>query len=80
MRSVPFNKTETTVTFIQMEFWLSQKLHIETGLALNTTSYTLANVFAGTQANKEPILLDQCGLRDLACLINDNGKNLLCFG
>ncbi|TDE04297.1 TonB-dependent receptor family protein [Flavobacterium sandaracinum] len=31
--------------FLQMELWLSQKLHLESGLALNTTSYSLQNVF-----------------------------------
>lgn len=31
--------------FIQMELWISEKLHLETGLALNTTQYSLEDVF-----------------------------------
>lgn len=63
--------------FIQIEFWLSQKLHIETGLALNTTSYTLANVFAGTQANKEPYTFGSVWSPRLGLSYKlDNGKNL----
>jgi iron complex outermembrane receptor protein len=63
--------------FIQIEFWLSQKLHVETGLALNTTSYTLANVFAGTQANKEPYTFGSVWSPRLGLSYKlDNGKNL----
>jgi len=40
--------------FLQMELWLSQKLHLESGLALNTTSYSLQNVFENRTATKEP--------------------------
>ena len=40
--------------FIQMELWLSSKLHLETGLALNTTSYTLENGFEDSNPKKEP--------------------------
>lgn len=31
--------------FLQMEFWLTKKLHLETGMALNATKYTLKDVF-----------------------------------
>jgi iron complex outermembrane receptor protein len=31
--------------FLQMEFWLSKNLHLETGIALNTTKYSLEDVF-----------------------------------
>lgn len=31
--------------FLQMELWISEKLHLETGLALNTTKYSLEDVF-----------------------------------
>lgn len=36
--------------FLQMEFWLTRKLHLETGIALNTTKYSLKDVF---QTNPE---------------------------
>jgi iron complex outermembrane receptor protein len=31
--------------FLQMEVWLSKNLHLETGIALNTTKYSLEDVF-----------------------------------
>ncbi|MDI6032432.1 TonB-dependent receptor [Flavobacterium sp. LB2P84] len=31
--------------FLQMELWISEKLHMETGVALNTTKYSLEDVF-----------------------------------
>ncbi len=63
--------------FIQMEFWLSQKLHVETGLALNTTSYTLANVFTAANANKEPYTFGSVWSPRLGLSYKlDNGKNL----
>lgn len=63
--------------FIQMEFWLNQKLHVETGLALNTTSYTLANVFTGGHANKEPFTFGAVWSPRLGLSYKlDNGKNL----
>ncbi|MBA4316863.1 MAG: TonB-dependent receptor [Flavobacterium sp.] len=31
--------------FLQMEFWLFKNLHLETGIALNTTKYSLEDVF-----------------------------------
>ena len=31
--------------FLQMELWISAKLHLETGVALNTTKYSLEDVF-----------------------------------
>ena len=40
--------------FLQMEFWLSKNLHLETGIALNTTKYSLEDVFqtnSGSQNN-----------------------------
>ena len=63
--------------FIQIEFWLSQKLHVETGLALNFTSYTLANVFTGANANKEPYTFGSVWSPRLGLSYKlDNGKNL----
>lgn len=38
--------------FLQMEFWLTKKLHLETGIALNSTQYSLKDVFnANSQKN-----------------------------
>jgi len=34
--------------FLQMEVWLSKKLHVETGIALNTTKYSLEDVFSNS--------------------------------
>ncbi|RTY76394.1 TonB-dependent receptor family protein [Flavobacterium sp. LS1R10] len=31
--------------FLQMEFWISEKLHLETGVAFNTTKYSLKDIF-----------------------------------
>lgn len=31
--------------FLQMELWISEKLHLETGVAVNTTKYSLKDVF-----------------------------------
>ena len=39
--------------FLQMELWLSQKLHLESGLALNTTSYSLQNVFENNSGGQK---------------------------
>ena len=39
--------------FLQMELWLSQKLHLESGLALNTTSYSLQNVFENNSSDQK---------------------------
>ncbi|SHM41463.1 TonB-dependent receptor family protein [Flavobacterium xanthum] len=39
--------------FLQMELWLSQKLHLESGLALNTTSYSLQNVFENNSSGQK---------------------------
>jgi len=36
--------------FLQMEVWLSKNLHLETGIALNSTNYSLEDVF---QTNSE---------------------------
>ena len=38
--------------FVQMDFSLSPKWHLETGLALNTTQYTLEDLFDATAAPK----------------------------
>lgn len=34
--------------FLQMEFWLTKKLHLETGIALNRTKYSLKDGFIST--------------------------------
>ncbi|HSN47462.1 MAG TPA: TonB-dependent receptor, partial [Flavobacterium sp.] len=34
--------------FLQMEVWLSKNLHLETGIALNTTKYSLEDVYANS--------------------------------
>lgn len=39
--------------FLQMELWLSQKLHLESGLAMNTTSYSLQNVFENNSSDQK---------------------------
>lgn len=36
--------------FLQMEVWLSPKLHLETGIAFNTTKYSLEDVFANSNS------------------------------
>lgn len=38
--------------FVQMEVWLSKKLHLETGIALNTTKYSLEDVFQAGSTNQ----------------------------
>lgn len=41
--------------FLQMELWISKKLHLETGVALNTTKYSLEDVFENNSgAQKMP--------------------------
>ncbi|RTY96065.1 TonB-dependent receptor [Flavobacterium sp. GT3R68] len=37
--------------FLQMEIWLLSSLHLETGIAFNTTKYTLNDVFENTPEN-----------------------------
>ncbi|MFE3872263.1 TonB-dependent receptor domain-containing protein [Flavobacterium sp. ZS1P70] len=39
--------------FLQMEFWISKKLHLETGLALNTTKYSLEDVFENNSGGQK---------------------------
>lgn len=39
--------------FLQMEVWLSKNLHLETGIALNTTKYSLEDVFQNNSGNQE---------------------------
>jgi iron complex outermembrane receptor protein len=39
--------------FLQMELWVSQKLHLETGLALNTTKYSLEDVFENNSGGQK---------------------------
>ena len=39
--------------FLQLELWLSQKLHLESGLALNSTSYSLQNVFENNSSDQK---------------------------
>lgn len=36
--------------FLQMEIWLAKNLHLETGIALNTTKYSLQDVFINSNA------------------------------
>ena len=38
--------------FLQMELWLSEKLHLETGIALNTTKYSLEDLFQTGSGNQ----------------------------
>lgn len=38
--------------FVQMEVWLSKKLHLETGIALNSTEYSLEDVFQAGSTNQ----------------------------
>jgi len=38
--------------FMQLEVWLSKKLHLETGIALNTTQYSLNDVFLTNTDNQ----------------------------
>ena len=38
--------------FVQMEVWLSKKLHLETGIALNTTKYSLEDVSQTNSGNQ----------------------------
>jgi iron complex outermembrane receptor protein len=39
--------------FLQMALLLSEKLHLETGLALNTTKYSLENIFENNATSKK---------------------------
>ncbi|WKL42494.1 TonB-dependent receptor [Flavobacterium sp. ZE23DGlu08] len=39
--------------FLQMELWISEKLHLETGVALNTTKYSLENVFENNSGGQK---------------------------
>ena len=39
--------------FLQMELWISKKLHLETGLALNTTKYSLEDVFENNSGGQK---------------------------
>ncbi len=39
--------------FLQMELWISEKLHLETGVALNTTKYSLEDVFENNSGGKK---------------------------
>jgi iron complex outermembrane receptor protein len=38
--------------FLQMEVWLSKNLHLETGIALNSTQYNLEDVFQTSSENQ----------------------------
>jgi iron complex outermembrane receptor protein len=40
--------------FLQMELWISEKLHLETGVALNTSKYSLEDVFQNNSLGKKP--------------------------
>ena len=39
--------------FLQMEFWISEKLHLETGVALNTTKYSLEDVYENNSVGQK---------------------------
>lgn len=39
--------------FLQMELWISEKLHLETGVALNTTKYSLEDVFENNSGGQK---------------------------
>ncbi len=39
--------------FLQMELWISEKLHMETGVALNTTKYSLEDVFENNSGGQK---------------------------
>jgi iron complex outermembrane receptor protein len=39
--------------FLQMELWISEKLHMETGVALNTTKYSLEDVFENNSSSQK---------------------------
>lgn len=39
--------------FLQMELWISEKLHLETGVALNTTKYSLEDVFENNSGSQK---------------------------
>ncbi|MDI5898145.1 TonB-dependent receptor family protein [Flavobacterium yafengii] len=39
--------------FLQMELWISEKLHLETGIALNTTKYSLEDVFENNSGGQK---------------------------
>lgn len=39
--------------FLQMELWISEKLHLETGVALNTTKYSLEDVLENNSGSKK---------------------------
>ena len=39
--------------FLQMEIWLTGKLHLETGIAFNKTKYSLEDVFQKDRTNQE---------------------------
>ena len=39
--------------FLQMELWISEKLHLETGLALNTTKYSLEDVLENNSGGQK---------------------------
>jgi iron complex outermembrane receptor protein len=39
--------------FLQMELWISEKLHFETGMALNTTKYSLEDVFENNSGSQK---------------------------
>ena len=39
--------------FLQMELWISKKMHLETGVALNTTKYSLEDVFENNSGGQK---------------------------
>ncbi|WP_426094254.1 TonB-dependent receptor family protein [Flavobacterium sp. DSR2-3-3] len=39
--------------FLQMELWISEKLHLETGVAFNTTKYSLEDVFENNSGGQK---------------------------
>ena len=45
-------KRNYSIYFLQMEVWLSKNLHLETGIALNSTNYSLEDVFQTKSENQ----------------------------
>ncbi|MFE3868335.1 TonB-dependent receptor family protein [Flavobacterium sp. LS2P90] len=64
--------------FLQMELWISKKLHLETGLALNTTKYSLEDVFENnSDGQKMPFTFEDVWSPRVGLSYKvSNGKNI----
>ena len=63
--------------FLQMDFLLTNKLHLETGMALNTTQYSLENVFNNTYTQNERYSFENVWSPRIGLSYNvGNGKNI----